>query len=273
MSVGLPGYAFNYVSRRYFQAQGKFSVPASIQVIVAPINIFLNYVLGKSISKIRHLVTYYLTHKVWGPEPLGMGFVGAPLATGISFDLIAILSLIVAVYQHIRDSRYNADIICERIQARRDNNTPCPLQSIYWNGNATENGQSSKQEKDRLRKIAWHPIDRKCLTDYKVLVRLGMSGIGQVAAVWWCWDFVGCKFFIPCHSCNIEIFTRQWLLACKHNNFLLTGISNSLTSLGAASLAAQSVLLISSSTVYQAPLSLSIAAAVRWAISFFTFRI
>jgi MATE family multidrug resistance protein len=47
MAIGLPGYAFNNVSRRYFQAQGRFSIPATILIIVAPINILLNYLLGK----------------------------------------------------------------------------------------------------------------------------------------------------------------------------------------------------------------------------------
>lgn len=47
LSIGLPGYAFSFITRRYFQAQGKFSVPAGILIIVAPVNIFLNYLLGK----------------------------------------------------------------------------------------------------------------------------------------------------------------------------------------------------------------------------------
>ena len=44
--LGLPAYAFNNISRRYFQAQGLFNVPIQILFLVAPINFILNYLLG-----------------------------------------------------------------------------------------------------------------------------------------------------------------------------------------------------------------------------------
>ncbi|KAJ8516103.1 hypothetical protein ONZ45_g6554 [Pleurotus djamor] len=78
-SLGLPAYAFNCISRRYFQCQGLFSVPTRIIAFVAPINILLNYLL------------------VWGPQPFGLGFIGAPIATAISFNIIALLSLIYGI--------------------------------------------------------------------------------------------------------------------------------------------------------------------------------
>jgi MATE family multidrug resistance protein len=64
LSIELPAYAFNntlrcvhtclsYVgpdsdarTRRYFQAQGLFSVPTKIIIIAAPFNALLNYLLG-----------------------------------------------------------------------------------------------------------------------------------------------------------------------------------------------------------------------------------
>ena len=64
-SLGLPAYAFNSISRRYFQSQGQvyraynyiqvdllastglFAVPTRIILGVAPINALLNYILGK----------------------------------------------------------------------------------------------------------------------------------------------------------------------------------------------------------------------------------
>jgi hypothetical protein len=135
-----------------------------------------------------------------------MGFVGAPLASAISFDLIALFSLIAAVVLHIRDSRYNSRIVSERIRERL-NNVPAtsthPPQSIHHlqsNGNAAEHEQSEElNEKNGLKKIAWHPIDHKCFTDFKVLVRLGVSGVGQLAAVWWCWELVGREFLSFLH--------------------------------------------------------------------------
>ena len=59
--IGLPAYAFNCISRyalcsnsrneltvcsRYFQSQGLFTVPTQIIIVVAPINVVLNYLLG-----------------------------------------------------------------------------------------------------------------------------------------------------------------------------------------------------------------------------------
>ncbi|KAG6810492.1 hypothetical protein H0H92_011618 [Tricholoma furcatifolium] len=73
LSLGLPAYAFNCVSRRYFQSQGYFAVPTFIIAMVAPVNVALNYLL------------------VWGPKELQIGFIGAPVATAISFNLVSIL--------------------------------------------------------------------------------------------------------------------------------------------------------------------------------------
>ncbi|KAI0819458.1 MATE efflux family protein [Trametes gibbosa] len=79
-AIGLPAYAFNSISRRYFQSQGLFTVPTRIILGVAPMNAVLNYVL------------------VWGPEPVRLGFIGAPIATAISFNLISIMSIIYGVF-------------------------------------------------------------------------------------------------------------------------------------------------------------------------------
>ncbi|RDB18717.1 hypothetical protein Hypma_014757 [Hypsizygus marmoreus] len=75
VSIGLPAYAFNCISRRYFQSQGLFAVPTQIIFVVAPINVLLNYLL------------------VWGPAPIRLGFIGAPIATAISFNLVSIMSI------------------------------------------------------------------------------------------------------------------------------------------------------------------------------------
>ncbi|KAF9239246.1 MATE efflux family protein [Melanogaster broomeanus] len=60
-------------SRRYFQSQGLFDVPTRIIVVVAPINVFLNWLFV---------------------HPLGLSFPGAPLATSLSFNLVAASSLL-----------------------------------------------------------------------------------------------------------------------------------------------------------------------------------
>ncbi|KAF9242288.1 MATE efflux family protein [Melanogaster broomeanus] len=76
----LPAYSFNCISRRYFQSQGLFTVPARIIIFVAPINILLNYLF------------------VWGPDPVRLGFIGAPIATSISYNLISIASIIYGLF-------------------------------------------------------------------------------------------------------------------------------------------------------------------------------
>ncbi|KAK0202739.1 MATE efflux family protein [Desarmillaria ectypa] len=156
VSFGLPAYAFNCISRRYFQSQGLFAVPTRIIFIVAPINALLNYIL------------------VWGPEPIRLGFIGAPISTAISFNLVSLLSV---------------------------------LYGIFF-----------------VPKTAWHPICRRSFTSLGVLVNLGLGGVGQTASEWWAWEFYR---------------------------------------LGPVALATQSVLLVSSSTTFQAPFSLAVAASVR----------
>ncbi|KAG1735591.1 mate-domain-containing protein [Suillus paluster] len=79
-SLGLPAYSFNCISRRYFQSQGLFSVPTRIILVVAPINALLNYIL------------------VWGPEPVRIGFSGAPIATAVSLNLISISSAVYGIF-------------------------------------------------------------------------------------------------------------------------------------------------------------------------------
>ncbi|KAF9441560.1 MATE efflux family protein [Macrolepiota fuliginosa MF-IS2] len=80
VSLGLPAYTFNCISRRYFQSQNLFSIPTRIIMFIAPFNAFLNYLL------------------VWGPEPIRLGFIGAPLATAISFNLVSLLSIIYGIF-------------------------------------------------------------------------------------------------------------------------------------------------------------------------------
>lgn len=77
---GLPAYSFNCISRRYFQSQGLFAVPTKIILVVAPINALLNYIF------------------VWGPDPVRIGFIGAPIATSISFNLMSISSVIYGIF-------------------------------------------------------------------------------------------------------------------------------------------------------------------------------
>ncbi|KIJ38183.1 hypothetical protein M422DRAFT_176909, partial [Sphaerobolus stellatus SS14] len=80
LTLSLPVYTFNNISRRYFQSQGLFAVPTRIVMVIAPINALLNYLL------------------VWGPEPIRLGFIGAPIASCISMNLMSLLCILYGVY-------------------------------------------------------------------------------------------------------------------------------------------------------------------------------
>ncbi|KAF8331803.1 MATE efflux family protein [Amanita rubescens] len=160
-SIGLPAYAFNCISRRYFQSQGLIAVPTRIIAIVSPINVGLNYLL------------------VLGPPAIRLGFIGAPIATVISFNLISIASIIYGVFY--------------------------------------------------VPRTAWYPLSRHMFSGLGVLVQLGLSGVGQIASEWWAWEF----------------------------------ISLAASLLGPVPLATQSVLLVSTSTIFQAPYALGIATSLR----------
>ncbi|KAJ9107298.1 hypothetical protein QFC21_000748 [Naganishia friedmannii] len=75
LSIGLPGYAGNLIMRKYFQSQNLMKAPTIVLAIIAPMNAVLNYLL------------------VWGPKSIRLGFVGAPLATAISFNAAALVSI------------------------------------------------------------------------------------------------------------------------------------------------------------------------------------
>ncbi|KAF8954512.1 multidrug/Oligosaccharidyl-lipid/Polysaccharide flippase [Flammula alnicola] len=161
ISFGLPAYAFNYISRRYYKSQGRFSVPTKITFIVAPFNALLTYLL------------------VFGPKSLRIGFIGAPIASALSFNLIALLFL---------------------------------LQGIFFEP-----------------RTAWQPLSYRMFSGLGVLVQLGFCGVGQIGLRLWAWE-------------------------------LLT-LTASL--LGPVSLASQSILVISASTIFRAPFALGIASSVR----------
>ncbi|EDR01957.1 multidrug/Oligosaccharidyl-lipid/Polysaccharide flippase, partial [Laccaria bicolor S238N-H82] len=81
VSLGLPAYAFNCISRYLHPfIRWLFTVPTRIIFIVAPFNAVLNYLL------------------VWGPKPFRLGFIGAPLATAISFNLVSVMSIIYGIF-------------------------------------------------------------------------------------------------------------------------------------------------------------------------------
>ncbi|KAF9064598.1 mate-domain-containing protein [Rhodocollybia butyracea] len=88
MCFGVPAFAFNVVGRRYLQCQGLFSVPTRIIIVIAPINVLLNYLL------------------VWGPPLTRLGFIGAPLATSASYYLLSLSYIVYGVFWVDRKAWY-----------------------------------------------------------------------------------------------------------------------------------------------------------------------
>jgi MATE family multidrug resistance protein len=84
--------------------EGLFAIPTRIIVIVAPINVVLNYTLGDCTS--LRLFVLFTFDTVWGPERIRLGFIGAPIATAISFNLISLMSIFYGVFYVPRTAWY-----------------------------------------------------------------------------------------------------------------------------------------------------------------------
>lgn len=161
-SLGLPAYAFNAISRRYFQSQGRRSRTYLTMCLLTlhsdrPIRRSNTYHSWRSArQRLAQLPARFApfglpctfriltAHVVWGPEPIRLGFIGAPIATAVSFNLISLMSIIYGVFF--------------------------------------------------VPQTAWHPLTMRCFTSLGVLVQLGLSGVGQVASEWWSWELVACEF-------------------------------------------------------------------------------
>ncbi|BGP42920.1 ethionine resistance protein [Rhodotorula kratochvilovae] len=85
--LGLPAYAGFECIRRWLQAQGLMLAPVLALVVAAPLNILLNWLL------------------IWGPiDALNIGFVGAPIATTISLNVMFLVMLAYALLKAPRDA-------------------------------------------------------------------------------------------------------------------------------------------------------------------------
>ena len=162
LSFALPAYAGFETLRRYLQAQGLFSAPTIAVSIASAINVPLNLLL------------------VYGPDSVRLGFIGAPIASLISYHLMLVLGLL-QCYIAPRDA---------------------------WSG------------------LSYKAFDARGL---KICWTLGLASTGAVISEWWSWEIAG--------------LMTSWL--------------------GTTPLAAQSVLLVTSSITFQLPYAISVAAAVR----------
>ena len=72
-------------------------MPARIIAFVAPINILLSYLLG-DLFLTYGCIMELIDVSVWGPESIRLGFIGAPIATSISYNLISVASIFYGVF-------------------------------------------------------------------------------------------------------------------------------------------------------------------------------
>ncbi|KIR57117.1 MATE family multidrug resistance protein [Cryptococcus gattii Ru294] len=86
LSIGIPGYGGNVLVKKYLQAQNLMHVPTYALFVVAPLNLFMNWLL------------------VWGPDPIRLGFPGGAFATAMSYNLAFALSSIWAVFYGPREA-------------------------------------------------------------------------------------------------------------------------------------------------------------------------
>ena len=92
------------------------------------------------------------------------------------------------------------------------------------------------------------------------------SRTGQTASEWWCWELIGRESFSfdGWNGLADEVIpSRRQPVSHKHSGLYNFVNGQAQNSLGPTVLAAQSVLLVSASTMYQAPFALSVASAVR----------
>jgi MATE family multidrug resistance protein len=45
-----------------------------------------------------HVSTSHVLRLVWGPKPVRLGFIGAPIATAISFNLVSVASIVYGIF-------------------------------------------------------------------------------------------------------------------------------------------------------------------------------
>ncbi|KAJ3746894.1 hypothetical protein EV360DRAFT_89996 [Lentinula raphanica] len=229
------------------RAQGLFSIPTKIGTIVAGTNVLLTGALVYYPHPLPRSLAPYLH----------LGFDGAPLATSISYNLVALGSAFWGWRIEVarRKRREAWEIRTGRVTPSSDSIHPVEpsTESAFTSETAVNSRNPSRDAspaKSSSRRIsrpaedydnfcdnemrpAWHPLSTRMRalhpTGLGTLLTLGLGGVGQTASEWWAWELVGLAVSL----------------------------------LGPTALAAQSVLLVSCSTTYQVPFALGVATSVR----------
>ncbi|KAF5391991.1 hypothetical protein D9757_003303 [Collybiopsis confluens] len=247
----LPAFSFNTVAKRYFQVQGLFSVPTKIGIVVAVIDILLTVILVFYPDPLPQVLAPYLH----------FGFDGAPLATSISYNVYAIGCVLwgwkiekerrclrEAMMTIEKDAEEGQDVEIQA-QSRPHSYIDSPTTAVEGPSSAhsfksvsthnisidldqrSETVAESDAVSEHEMRSAWYPPSSRALhpTGLGTLLTLGMAGVGQTASEWWAWELIGLA---------ASVF-------------------------GPTALAAQSVLIVTCSTLYQIPYALGVATSIR----------
>ena len=112
-SIGLPAYAFNAVSRYALRPNlRKWAHRPAVDTSNPRVSLRSQLRSSSSLRQSTWSLTTFLVSRrpstrnyspltfapVWGPKPIALGFIGAPLATAISFNLISISSIVYGIF-------------------------------------------------------------------------------------------------------------------------------------------------------------------------------
>jgi MATE family multidrug resistance protein len=115
-------------------------------------------------SAFDHVTHSYVT-VVWGPEPIRLGFIGAPIATSISYNLVSIASVVYGVF-FVEKTAWHP--LSRRCFTSLGLLVQLGLGGVgEYRGNITHSQAHSK-----------------------------ILNLGQVASEWWSWELIG-RAYIP----------------------------------------------------------------------------
>lgn len=144
-------------------------------MITAPINLLVNYtlVLGLPIKPF---------------DKLRLGFIGAPISTALCQWLLMIMNLAYAYFFVSRRGWYGVPPTTgEEPEESQDESDP----SLNKGTSASTTGTVTVSSVGYGKGLGWYgwnfneAFDREGL---KTVVKLGISGIGQLASEWWAWE-------------------------------------------------------------------------------------
>lgn len=99
------------------------------------------------------------------------------------------------------------------------------------------------------------------------LVKLGLAGVGQTASEWWSWELNNCAYIgMQLNNLDADMCFDSGRQSVCDQMYKESNLLTFIHSLGPTALAAQSILLISSTFTFQAPFALSLATSVRYVV-------